>query len=471
MAGQPVEIKLQVRRFFCDAADCPIGTFTEQINGLTTRYARRSMLLRQTLEKIGVALAGRAGARLAARLGLPTSRSTVLRLVRALPDPPAASITVVGVDDFALRRGHVYATVLVDLDTHRPIDVLPDREADSLATWLKDHPDVQVICRDRAGAYADGARTGAPHAIQVADRWHLWHNLAEHVEKTVTRHHRCLVPPSTSEPGPALPLPGLEQIAAAAATARGDAGVLVVRTENRHDQVRTLLRQGKSIRAITRDLGLSRGTVRRFARADHVDELLAGPRAGRPSILDEHHEYLHRRFNEGATGTQLFTEITALGYRGSAATVRTYLRPFRATRTAPPPAPRPPKVRTIVTWLMSHPDRLDSKDRASLTAVLAACPHLDALAAHVTGFAEMMTGLHGERLNAWIAGIDTAEQPDLRSFTTGIIRDHDAVRNGLTLPHSSGPVEGHVNRIKMIKRQMYGRANLDLLRKRVLLAT
>jgi len=309
-----------------------------------------------------------------------------------------------------------------------------------------------------------------PQAMQVADRWHLWHNLAQHVEKTVARHRGCL-----REPEPAVPqLPpdataGVDLVQVAAR--RAEDSVLVRRTQQRYAAVQALRAQGKGNKPIMRELGLAKETVRRFYRARSVEELLAKPREGRLSILDQFKSYLHQRWREGATcATGLFEEIRAQGYQGSAGIVRTYLRPFRELGITPPRAPAPPKVRDLTGWLLRHPDSLEADEQLKCKEVLARCPDLDAVAGHVGAFAEIMCGLHGDRLHEWIAKVEADQLPDLHSYTAGLKRDLDAVVNGLTLRYSSGAVEGNINRIKMLKRQMYGRASFDLLRKRVLLS-
>lgn len=483
MAGRPVSLRLLVRRFRCPVPACEVLTFAEQIPGLTWKYARRSPVSKRALEAIAVAQAGRPGSRLAAELGSPASRSVLLRLLRALPLPAPGPVRILGVDDFALRRGHVYATVLIDLETGRPIDVLPDRESPTLAAWLQAHPEIEVICRDRAGAYAEAAATAAPQAIQVADRWHLLNNLAGYVEKAVARHHRCLTearaqtlrerqqhpadPAAVVAPAPkhALLPESVNETESAAQT----------RLRHRYEAIHELATEGGGAKTIARELNLARGTVRRYLRAPTVDDLLNRPRAGRPSRLDPFTSYLHQRLAEGATNaTGLFREIAERGYRGTTASVRAYLKPLRelASQTgAPSPVPAPiPKPRKISGWILRHPDHLTDSDRAGLSAALAVCPHLRALVSHVRRFAEILTHRHGNQLPDWLAAIDAeTEQPDLTSFATGLRRDLKAVTNGLTLSHNSGPVEGHVNRIKMLKRQMFGRANLDLLRRRILL--
>jgi len=475
IGGRRVVIQLAVRRFFCGNPGCPATTFAEQVDGLTARRARRTPPLRRMLAGIALALAGRAGARLAPVLDLAAGRSSLLRLVMAVPDPETGTVTVLGVDDFAFRRGRDYGTVLVDAQTGKPVDLLRDREADTFAGWLKEHPGTEVICRDRAGAYADGGRRGAPDAVQVADRWHLYHNLAGHAEKAVARHRGCLDEPAP-EPAPGEPAgepaPDLQQAAAAAAAQRAEESALAVRTRERYEQVQVLRAQGKGIKPIMRETGLAKETVRRFYRAASADQLLAKIRGGRPSLLDEHKPYLHQRWNEGCTNVrQLHAELRDRGYTGGYGTIRLYVQPFRETGAAPPAVPGPPKARDLASWILKDPGNLDEDEQAGLARARERCPHLDALAGHVTEFAKILTGLHGDRLDDWIAAVEADDQPDLHSFTRGLKQDHDAVLNGLTLTWSSGVVEGNVNRIKMIKRQMYGRASFPLLRKRVLLAT
>ncbi len=482
--GRPVVIRLAVRRFLCRNPACQTVTFAEQVDGVTGRYLRRSLPLLGLLAQVGLALAGRAGARLAATLGAAAHRTTLLRLVAALPEPGVgAAPQILGVDDFALRRGHVYGTVLVDIATGKAIDLLPDREAGSLESWLKAHPGAQVICRDRAGNYAEGARDGAPDATQVADRWHLWHNLAEHAEKTVVAHRACLneedpeprdaggKPPGTGPAGAAPAAPaappaepdGLRDVC-------GRERRLVRRTRERHAAVHELLAAGHSLSAISRTLGLDRQTVQRFARQPDVARLLVKA-TSRDSKLDPFKPRINQRWNDGITdAAALHAELQAQGWKGSVQAVRRYVRPFRQLAAAPPPAPAVPKARQITRWLLSRPASLDPGEQAQLDAIRARCPHLDALAGHVTSFAEMMTGRTGENdLEGWLAAVEADDQPHLHSFAAGIRRDQAAVTAGLTLPYSSGAVEGNVNRIKMLKRQMYGRARFALLRKRVIL--
>jgi len=470
VAGQETMIHLRVRRFVCGNARCVKKTFAEQVPGLTSRYGRRSTRLTAVLRAVALALGGRAGARLAGRLAAAVSRMTLIRIIRSLPEPAVTRAPVVlGVDDFALRRGHCYGTLLVDVRSRRPVDVLPDRSADSFAAWLAARPGARVICRDRAGCYSDGAARGAPLAVQVADRWHLWHNLGEAAERAVARHRHCLPAALTALPGrqPAGQAPPIT-----AQVTQERCGRIAERTRQRHAAIHQLLADGNSARAIATELGLARNTVRRFARAADPGQLLVNDGTGRrPSILDMYIPYLRQRWDDGCTdATQLWRELRSRGYPGGYTRVRDYLAQFRDAAAPPAPAPQPPKVKKVTSWLMTDPARLTPEDKAQLTAILAECPELAALREHIAAFADLMTKRRGRHLEKWIAAADASGLAELRSFITGLRRDQDAVVAGLTLPYSSGVVEGHVNRIKMLKRQMYGRASPDLLRRRILLA-
>ncbi|MEU1231992.1 ISL3 family transposase [Streptomyces sp. NPDC005828] len=443
-AGRSVVVQLRVRRFRCRNTECPRRTFVEQMPGLTRRHGQRTERLRSTLTSVGLALAGRAGARLAAVLGMSISRSTILRPVDVLPELEVPTPRVVGVDEYATRKGRHYGTVLVDVETRRPIDLLPDREASSLAVWLAQRPGVEVICRDRAPFFAEDAAAGAPQAVQVADRWHLWHNLSEAAERAVAQHRHCLraLIPAVPDPEPEH---ASERKPSSSPWPTGHR--FAERTRTKHAIIHALLAAGHSKRSVARQLGMSQNTVLRFSRADKPEDLFDGQWQNRTSVLDEYKIYLDDRWTEGCTNAwKLWEEIVPLGYKGSYQRVRAYLY---KKRTSPQPvAARPPSPRTVAGWVLRRPETLTELEQLQLKTVRTHCPELDALTRHVRSFAVMLTDRQGERLPDWL----------------------DAVIAGLTLPWNSGVVEGHVNRIKMLKRQMFGRAGFDLLRKRVLLA-
>ncbi|MFI7360433.1 ISL3 family transposase [Streptomyces avidinii] len=443
-------------------------TFVEQIPGLTRRNSHRTERLRSPLAAIGLALAGRAGARLAAIVGTPVSRSTVLRLVDALPEPEVPAPRVVGVDEYATRRGRHYGTVLVDVETRRPIDLLPDRESSSLAAWLAQRPGIEVVCRDRAPFFAEGATAGAPQAVQVADRWHLWHNLSEAAERSIAQHRRCLrvLVPETPETTEAEADPAEESSDSPWPTGHRFAD----RTRTMHATIHALVEAGHSRRAIQRQLGMTSRTVKRYADAAKPEDLFTGLWQTRTSVLDEYKTHLDDRWKEGCTNAwKLWEEIVPLGYQGSYQRVRAYLR---LKRTSPRPSTaRPPSPRAVAAWVLRRPETLSETEHLHLKNVRANCPEIDSLTRHVRSFATMLTERQGERLLDWLDAVRQDDLPSLHTLAAGIERDRDAVIAGLTLPWSSGVVEGHVNRIKMLKRQMFGRAGFKLLRKRVLLYT
>jgi transposase len=294
--GRPVVVRVQVRRLRCPVLDCPVQTFGEQVPGVLERYQRRTARLAGQAGEVARRLAGRAGAGLLAALGVPLSRHTALRLLLRLPLPEVSVPKVLGVDDFALRRGQVYATVLINAETGHRVDVLPGRTAEALEAWLREHPGAEVVCRDGSGAYAEAVRQALPGAVQVGDRWHLWHGLAGAVLKEVAAHSSCW-----AAAGPPL-----------------KEGKQAQTTAERWRQVHDLLDKGTGLLECSRRLGLSLNTVKRYARAAEPQRMTRAPKY-RATLVDPYRDHLRaRRAADPAVPVQrLLAEIRELGYTGS----------------------------------------------------------------------------------------------------------------------------------------------------------
>jgi transposase len=484
-----VRLQLQVRKFFCDNPTCPRQIFTEHLPMVAAPWARRTLRLAQYLSALGIALGGQAGARLAARFQWRTSPDTLLRLVRAAPAPGAATPQILGVDEWAWRRGQRYGTILVNLEDHHVIDLLPERSADAVALWLAQHPTVTIVCRDRSGLYADGIRRGAPQAVQVVDRFHLVKNLREAVEAflhdqrpalQVAAAHTAQALTQVAGLGPVTPMYRGRHQCSHVQQQRREA-----EQQQRHaawvttyEAIHTLHTQGTPVTTIAQQLGLSRPTVYAYLRRTTPPSPRSPQRSGQ--VVRPYMAYLIRRWREGCTDSmQLWRELRALGYTYSSRTVsRVVTRLRRAseagwapeTQTSPYTRPQGPSARAVsFTWVCPEAKRAQDAQLyvEQLTQTDPAIAQAYTLSqAFLTLVRERRgTELEAGRTTAAASGIEA-----LARFAQGLQEDLAAVTAGLTLPWSNGPVEGHINRLKLLKRQGYGRADVGLLRQRVMQA-
>jgi transposase len=477
----PVRLRLRVRRFFCDQADCRRRIFTERLDPAIAPHARRTRRLEALLESLGVSLGGEAGAPLSRRSGMPTSPSTLLRLLRRATEPKAPTPRVLGVDDWAKRKRHAYGTILVDLERHRPVDLLPDREPTSLANWLRDHPGVEIITRDRSSDYAQGAAEGAPHAVQVADRWHLLGNWREALQRLLERHPEQLRAAAKQVADATTTAQTETSGEATVALSEPDSQASSLETESprprsaaevRFEEIQALRQAGWSQRAIARKLRLHRRTVQRYARATTVPERGRGPQS--ISSVLPYLQYLRKRWSEGCHNRlQLWKELQTQGYRGSYSSVHRALARFPHPRQGRAIAPRsgeaPRLSASQAAWLLVRPaEDLTAQEEAKRTALCEKCSAAAIAYPLSQRFGQMVRARQAEKLDLWFTEAAASTVAELRNFAASLRRDEPAVRAALTLPWSNGQVEGQVNRLKTIKRQMYGRGHFDLLRRRVL---
>lgn len=434
---------VRMRRLVCPTSGCR-RTFREQVPGVLERYQRRTVRLAGQVGAVARELAGRGAARLLSELGVRLSRHTTVRALLRVPVAALPVPRVLGVDDFALRRRHRYATILIDAETRRRVDVLPDRNADTLEAWLRANPGVQVVCRDGSGAYAHAVRRALPETVQVADLWHLWHGLGEAALKEVAAHSACWAKASPPQDGPRAQT-----------------------TRERWRQVHDLLDQKVGLLECARRLNLSLNTVKRYARVAEPERLKRAPQY-RPTLVDPYREHLKRRRSDepAVSVLRLFEEMKTQGYQGSINLLYRYITQGRVEGDRPAISPR-----RLARLVLTRPDNLTDKQRTVRDELTAACPEIIDLTGLVGSFAELLRpqDRNSERLDEWITAVRATDPPYLHAFTRGLDQDHDAVHAAVTLPYHNGGTEGVNTKTKRIMRQMHGRAGFTLLRHRILL--
>lgn len=488
-AGMAVKLLVQVRRFTCDNPTCERKLFCERLGCEVTAYARRTMRMTQHLYHLAMKLGGEAGTEIVSLLQMSVSASTLLRLMRRIKPVIAETPRVLGVDDWAKRKGQSYGTILVDLEKRQVVDLLPERSSEVLSEWLQTHPGVEIIVRDRAAEYKEGATQGAPAAIQVADRFHLLQNLTDMLRRICDRHPKQLrqaakqatesLNQEPSQPEFAL-LPALEETVSSSQpneVADDSPSQTQDATETwgelRFAEVKALQRQGLSQRAVAEQLKIHRQTVKKYWVLDACPQRQSGNQS--VSSVTPYLAYVQQRWQEGCQNCQqLFEEIQKKGFTGSYMSVwRAVAKAIKEGRFQLTPKPTVVVVPAFsarkAAWLLTcQPDELDPFEKMLRQTLCQLCEEVNTAAEMALGFSKMVKERLADSFDDWLMQSERSSVGELKRFAVNLRRDYAAVKAALTEIWSNGQTEGQVHRLKLVKRQMYGRAKFDLLRLRVL---
>ncbi len=476
--GYTVQLNLTVPRFFCDNAACSHRTFAARFPNLLHPYARRTTRLHQQQGQVGFIVSAEVGSRLLDLLGMLTSPDTLIRLVRQTPDTIVETPRVLGIDDWAKRKGQSYGTILVDLEKHKVVDLLPERSAKSVSQWLQEHPGVEIISRDRGAEYIEGATAGASNALQIADRFHLFQNITEVTRKLLKKRTKKLriaahqVAQELQEEANCQ----VEVVESAVITNEilpaAESAPLTLR-EVRFAEVKALQVKGWSRRAIAKHLNMDRRTIGDYFEAETYPKRQTGWQS--TSKAAPYIPYLVQRWQAGCQNIKkLYDEVVAQGFAGNYMSVyramQKLLKNGMVVKTITPVSiPIPNLSVTAATWLLVHTDeRLDDDQKQLRDTLCQISQDIKLAYSLIQLFCTLLRERQADQLDNWL---DRAEQCGLdvfRNFAAGLRRDYAAVKAALTYEWSQGQVEGQVNRLKLIKREMYGRANFDLLRKKVI---
>ncbi|MGI4800222.1 MAG: ISL3 family transposase [Janthinobacterium lividum] len=452
-AGRRVRLRLLVRRFRCVVPVCPRKIFAERFGTkVLAERARRTGRLEEVVHHLGLAMGGRPGAGFAQRLMLPVSNDTLLRVVRRRALPRTEPLTVIGIDDWAYRRNHRYGTIVCDLERRRVVALLPDREQATAEAWLRQHPGISIVSRDRGGGYGEAVARALPDATQVADRWHLMENASAAFLDAVRLSMRAVC----KTLGAALIEPAL---LTAAERLQHDG---FLRREDTTQQILALKDAGYSIKEIVRRTRRSRQLVRQTVRGGRGDVFRV-----RQSSLDAYLIVLDAEWAAGCcNGAELWRRLRDQGFRGSLRVVAEWAtRRRRADQMQVKGQQKAPSARTLARLMGFGRDHVTKADTVIVAAVEAGVPGLADARNLLERFQAMIRTKAAAELDGWI---EQARTSLIAPLARGVSKDVAAVRAAITEPWSNGQTEGQITKLKLVKRQMYGRANLDLLEARLI---